>query len=130
MRHLDPNIVNELLKETRAAELQFTRHYPRVAVSAIVLAELRFAVANSARAAANTEKLDEILRYLEVVAFDGTCAGAYGSIRKGLKDAGRPVPDADLFIAATALAHNAVLVTHNTRHFENIEGLQLEDWLA
>jgi tRNA(fMet)-specific endonuclease VapC len=36
----------------------------------------------------------------------------------------------DALIAAIALANNAVLVTHNVKHFEHIEGLRLEDWLA
>ncbi len=35
-----------------------------------------------------------------------------------------------MLIAAVALAHEAILVTHNTKHFENIEGLRLEDWLS
>jgi hypothetical protein len=29
-----------------------------------------------------------------------------------------------------AIAHNLTLVTHNTREFERVEGLQLEDWVA
>lgn len=35
----------------------------------------------------------------------------------------------DLFIAATALANDYTLVTHNTRHFSRIPGLRLEDWI-
>jgi len=135
MRHLDTNIASALINEKRAAEkraaeLQLTRFYPRVAVSAIALAELWFGVANSTQVEANTRKLNEILQDLEIVNFDQKCANAYGTLRKTLRTMGREIPDADMFIAATAMAHNAILVTHNTRHFENIEGLQLEDWLA
>ena len=35
----------------------------------------------------------------------------------------------NLFIAAIALAHDAILVTGNTRHFERVDGLRLEDWI-
>ena len=35
----------------------------------------------------------------------------------------------DLFIAATALANDCTLVTHNTRYFARIPGLRLEDWV-
>lgn len=35
-----------------------------------------------------------------------------------------------MLIAAVALANDAVLVTHNIKHFEYIEDLRLEDWLA
>jgi len=130
MRHLDTNVVSALMSGERAAELRFTRHYPRLALSAIALAELRFGVANSGRPAANMRKLHDVLQYLDVVSFDEKCAAQYGALRKALEDDGRPLRDADLFIAASALAHNAILVTHNTRHFADIDGLQLEDWLA
>ena len=41
---------------------------------------------------------------------------------------GRPVDDSDLIIAAFCLVNEYVLVTHNTRHFENIDGLIIVDW--
>ncbi len=41
---------------------------------------------------------------------------------------GRPLEDIDLLIAGIALSNNLVLVTHNTRHFQRIEGLELTDW--
>ena len=45
-----------------------------------------------------------------------------------LRSAGKTVDLADLFIAATALVHNLIVVTRNVKHFERIEGLQLENW--
>jgi tRNA(fMet)-specific endonuclease VapC len=47
-----------------------------------------------------------------------------------LKEAGTPIGANDLWIASHALAHNAILVTHNTREFARIEGLKLEDWVG
>jgi len=41
---------------------------------------------------------------------------------------GKPIGPNDLMIAATALVHGAVLITHNTREFSRVEGLQIEDW--
>ncbi|NCO34239.1 MAG: type II toxin-antitoxin system VapC family toxin, partial [Armatimonadetes bacterium] len=35
----------------------------------------------------------------------------------------------DALIAAVAQAHGAVLVTHNTRHYSNIAGLDIDDWV-
>jgi len=45
-----------------------------------------------------------------------------------LEREGTPIGPNDLVIAATALAHTATLVTHNTREFGRVSGLQLEDW--
>ena len=36
--------------------------------------------------------------------------------------------DADLFIAAFCIVNDYTLVTNNTRHFENIDGLKLVNW--
>jgi tRNA(fMet)-specific endonuclease VapC len=47
-----------------------------------------------------------------------------------LKDAGTPIGANDLWIACHALAESATLVTNNTREFQRVEGLRLEDWVA
>ena len=41
---------------------------------------------------------------------------------------GKPTGEMDALIAATAMAHKAVLITGNRKHFENIEGLKVEVW--
>lgn len=45
-----------------------------------------------------------------------------------LRSTGTLIAETDLLIAATALRHQATLVTRNTRHFERISGLSLTDW--
>jgi tRNA(fMet)-specific endonuclease VapC len=47
-----------------------------------------------------------------------------------LRRGGRPLADADLQIAATALHHGLELVTGNVRHFERVRGLSLNRILA
>jgi predicted nucleic acid-binding protein len=37
---------------------------------------------------------------------------------------------ADALIAAAALEHGLTLIAHNTREFQRVEGLAVEDWLA
>ena len=39
-----------------------------------------------------------------------------------------PIRQEHLQITEIALANNLTLVTHNTREFERLRGLQLEDW--
>nr|WP_242042204.1 type II toxin-antitoxin system VapC family toxin [Leptolyngbya sp. FACHB-541] len=41
---------------------------------------------------------------------------------------GTPVDDIDLLIAGVAVANDLVLITHNQRHFNRIEGLEWQDW--
>ena len=130
MWHLDTDIVIALVKENRGAEIKLTACFPRVAVSAIALAEARFGVLNSARVAENDQRLRGLLELLNIVSFDERVSDTYAQLRVLLERRGKRAPAMDLLIAATAVAHNAVLVTHNTQHFESIEGLQLEDWLT
>lgn len=47
-----------------------------------------------------------------------------------LKQRGQLISDADLIIAATAVAHGLVLVTSNTSHYARIAGLHLDCWTA
>lgn len=49
-------------------------------------------------------------------------------IHADLKKKGRPIPDADILIAATALTQNLILVSDDS-HFQWIEGLTIENWL-
>jgi len=54
----------------------------------------------------------------------------YGQVRAQLESAGRPLADADLQIAATALVHDLELVTGNVKHFARVPGLRVSLVLA
>ena len=47
-----------------------------------------------------------------------------------LEIAGTPIGSYDMQIAAIALVHGLIVITHNTREFSRIAGLQVEDWEA
>ncbi|MCI0555770.1 MAG: type II toxin-antitoxin system VapC family toxin [Anaerolineae bacterium] len=130
MRHLDTNIVIAYLTGNQTVADQLKDHLPEVAISSLVLAELRFGARASARAEENTKRLEQFPQIVEVADFDGVSADAYSRVRLSLRQTGRPTGEMDMLIAAVALANDAILITHNTRHFENIEGLVLEDWLT
>ena len=84
----------------------------------------------SSRSTDNLLLLDELFSNLDSLPFDDDAARKYGEIRSVLTRLGKPIGPNDLMIAATALVHGAVLVTHNTREFSRVEGLQIEDWEA
>lgn len=70
---------------------------------------------------------EELLRQIPVLSIDDIVAARFDQLRqnKKLKRIGR----ADLLIAAAALAHGATLVTRNLRHFRQVPGLQVENWM-
>jgi tRNA(fMet)-specific endonuclease VapC len=68
------------------------------------------------------------LRPYATLPFDDAVASVYASLRAGLEKIGTPIGPLDMQIAAIALSHQLILVTHNSREFSRIEGLLLEDW--
>ena len=99
-------------------------------LSAVTKAELLYGVHRSSRAAENLRLLERFWTPLISLPFDDRCAEQYGRIRSDLARIGQPIGPNDLLIAATARAHDAVLVTHNTSEFSRVPGLRLEDWEA
>ena len=99
----------------------------RLLLSSLTLAELLFGAARSGRPEANRGRLARFAGEIGTVAFDDRCAGHFGRIKAAQSAAGRPIPDFDAAIAATAFAHGCTLVSSD-RHMAEIAGLPLEDW--
>lgn len=127
---LDANACIHLINGTsRALLARFQQESPAsLRLSSIVRSELAFGARNSGRAAENLRLIASFWEPLVSLPFDDLGAEQYGLIRAELKRQGRPIGSNDLFIAATALAYDLTLVTHNTREFGRVPGLKLEDW--
>lgn len=97
-------------------------------IPAAVEAELRCGATKSNQPVENLLLLERFLAPFASVPFDRQCAIAYGHIRANLEQRGMKIGPNDLFIAATAVAHGAVLVTGNTREFDRVDGLVAESW--
>ena len=65
----------------------------------------------------------------QVLPFDARTAQLFGGLKADLERRGTPLAEADLRIAAIALAHGLTMVTANVRHFERVPGLLVENWL-
>jgi tRNA(fMet)-specific endonuclease VapC len=75
-------------------------------------------------------KLRELLLpSVQLVSFDAKAAYVCGVVRAGLEVSGTPLSLADLQVASIALAHNLILITGNTKHFNRITDLHVENWL-
>lgn len=99
-----------------------------IGLSSVVKAELLFGAHRSARPHENLRTLDTLFQAFQSVPFDDLAADHYGRVRAELAAQGTPIGPNDLLIAATALAYNLVIVTHNTREFSRVPGLIFEDW--
>ena len=103
-----------------------------VGVPAIVEYELRYGLRRlpPEAAAPRLAALAKLLQPLQVLPFDSECAAHAARIRAELESMGAPIGPYDTLIAATALRHQATLVTRNAREFSRVAGLQWVDWHA
>jgi len=101
-----------------------------VALCSVVKAELFAGAAKSVDPAKTLARLSTFMAPFVSLPFDDPAAEVYGSVRAQLEAAGTPIGPHDLQIAAIALVNTLILVTHNTREFGRVVGLQIEDWEA
>ena len=99
-----------------------------IRLSSITKAELLFGARLSARVAANLRLLERFFAPFVSLPFDDRCAEQYSAVRADLAARGQIIGPNDMLIAATARAHDVILVTHNTREFSRVVGLKIEDW--
>lgn len=128
MRVLDTDVCVELLRGNREVIEHRRRVTDAVATSWVTAAELYYGAEKSKAPTDNRLLVTDFLATLEILGFDLTAAQRFGEKKARLESTGRRLADADLLIAAISLSHGAVLVTGNTRHYERIDGLQLESW--
>lgn len=94
----------------------------------IVKAELYYGAYKSQRRDQNLALYDAFFDQFQSLHFDSAAARQYGRLRVALESVGTPIGPNDFLIAAIALSNNVILVTHNTREFSRVPGLQLDDW--
>lgn len=127
---LDTNICSAHLKRPAGLMHRFVQHSSRLFIPSIVLGELYAWAHHRASPQPLLNAIEnELLADVTVLDFDRPCAAEFGQLRGKLLRQGRTVSRLDLMIAATALVHDFALVTHNTRDFQAVPGLRLEDWL-
>lgn len=97
-----------------------------LAMSIVTLAELLSGVAQSTKPAESEAQLREFARGVQILGIDELIARTWGDEDARLSQAGTPIGDLDLFVAATALSHGLVVCTQNRKHFERVKGLKIE----
>lgn len=100
-----------------------------ICISAITLAELAHGVEKSAARDKNRAALLRFLSILTVLPFGDLAAAEYGAVCADLQRKGTPIGTMDMLIAAHAKTEGLILVTNNTREFERVDELNLENWV-
>jgi len=125
---LDTDTVSFLVRKDTSVIKNLIKHEDdEICISAISYAELCFGLEKKGSEKLFTE-MNLIMAKLSIVDFDDLQSELYGKIRLGLEKSGSPLGDMDMLIAAAALSADAILVTHNIKHFSKIKGIRVEDW--
>lgn len=131
---LDTNICSFIMREQPEAvitrlEQAVLRNY-RVVVSAITYAEMRFGAIGKKTSPRHAVLVEAFCARLDaILSWDRAAVDATTNIKLELAALGTPIGPNDAAIAGHAIATNSILVTNNSREFQKVRGLKLEDWL-
>jgi len=133
---LDTNVVSEINKvEPDQMVLKKIAEYSQVsAITSITWSELQY----GQRRLPAGQKSDRLFHFIydvvqstfPVISFDEYAGGVFAGLRIAAEEKGKPRPLLDLQIAAMAISNNMILVTRNIKDFEDIPGLNLENWFS
>ena len=126
---IDTDIIIFALRgdKTVLAKFEENKNIP-ISISMITYAELVFGAKRSGNEQKNMLKVNRIREIYPVEELNIGIMEVFADIKTKMYAQAIRIEDMDLFIAATALYNDLTLVTNNTKHFENIPGLKLENW--
>lgn len=128
---LDTNICIYAIKNKPISVLKRIKENSRfgIYISSLTIAELEYGIENSNRVEENRVSLIKFLSIFNILSFDDSDAIPYGKLKAKLKKEGNIIGPIDMLLAAQALSKDLILVTNNTKEFERIENLKLENWV-
>ncbi len=126
---IDTNIIIYRLKNIGNVNDNFLVHKTDLmSVSVVSYGELIYGAQKSKFVEKNLETVRAVKDIFPLIDVTAEIIDSFGEIKACMHKIGRAVDDMDLLIAATAFVNKMTLVTHNTRHFEHIPHLSLDDW--
>ena len=123
---LDTSAAAALLRGDQAV-LQKIEASPEGFTSIVVLGELLYGARLSTNSASNVAQVAAFAAAIVVLPADEQTADVYAGIKVALRTKGRPIPDNDLWIAATAIQHDVALLNRDA-HFDEVDDLARETW--
>ncbi|ULQ47707.1 tRNA(fMet)-specific endonuclease VapC [Flagellatimonas centrodinii] len=126
---LDTNLCIETIRHRPAGlRAAFNRHHGHMGISAVTVMELLYGVELSAQTQRNLADVEGFIARLDVLDYDAAAAAHTAQIRAELKVAGTQIGPYDQMIAGHARSRGLVVVTNNTKEFQRVAGLRIEDW--
>lgn len=124
---------NTCIRYINGRALQIREHLrtisdAEIAISTITKGEMYTGSAKSKTPQRSRVRQDAFFIRFVSLPFDEVAADAFGRLRAHLEQAGTPIDPYDMQIAAIAVAHGLIVVTHNTKEFGRVPGLKIEDW--
>jgi tRNA(fMet)-specific endonuclease VapC len=128
---LDTNICIYAIKKKPASVLERIHEKSGLGlfISALTVAELEYGIENSSKIEENRIALLKFLSLFTVLPFEDEDAMPYGKLKSKLRKEGKIIGPIDMLLAAQALSRDFILVTNNTKEFERIENIKLENWV-
>ena len=129
MYFLDTNTLIYFFKGMGQVSDTLFLHAPKdIGIPSVILYELYVGIAKSNSPQKRVAQLQEFLQHVKIIEFGEKEAKASASIRAELEQKGMPIGPIDTLIAGYAVANQATLITHNTKEFQRVHNLLLEDW--
>ncbi len=127
---LDTNIGIYVIKRKPISVLEvFNKYAGLLCISSITLSELYHGIEKSERKEDNLRRVEDFTSRLVVLEYGAKAAAHYGDIRANLEGRGLTIGVNDLHISGHARSEGLVLVTNNTREFERVPALRVENWI-
>ena len=120
---MDTNVIVRILNGDQTLVQQLLS-YDNLCTCSIVLGELLYGAAKSARSQENRNKAKAFCSHFNLLQVDENVSDAYGSIKNELLKHGKVLPENDMWIAATAIANEMTVITQD-KHFEHIPNLSV-----
>ncbi len=127
---LDTNVCSAHLRGIARVYERVQQHYDILCVSAVTVGELVAWGYGSGKHSAKMRTIQRFLSAIPVLDVTTDVGETFGRLHFELRNIGWSRPGLDLLIAATAITHDLILVTRNSKDFERIPDLQLDDWQA
>lgn len=123
---LDTNIISAWLKGEKIIADKIDEA-DEVYIPIVVLGELYYGAQYSTKIQENMASIRKVVEHYEVLNTNEDTAALYGVIKALLKKKGKPIPENDIWTATIAKQYEFTLITRD-KHFNEIEGLSIENW--